>query len=147
MRKVINIWVSSVVPTEIDRVWAVVRDFNAMPDWHPLIAESRIETGAPSDQIGCIRNFSTADGGRIREQLLALSDRNHSFSYCILEADLKLLDYTAGLSLTRVTDGNTTFGSWWAKFSTPPGQEEELSRIVRDEVFQAGFDALKSRFT
>ncbi|MCY4288731.1 MAG: SRPBCC family protein [Aestuariivita sp.] len=143
----INIWVSSIIPTEIERVWAVVRDFNAIPDWHPLIAESRIETGAPSDQIGCIRNFSTTDGGRIREQLLSLSDGNHSFSYCILEADLKLLNYTAGLSLQRVTDGNVTFGSWWAEFNTPPDQEEELSQLVKNEVFQAGFDALKSRFS
>lgn len=78
---------------------------------------------------------------------MSLSDGNHSFSYCILEADLKLLNYTAGLSLQRVTDGNVTFGSWWAEFNTPPDQEEELSQLVKNEVFQAGFDALKSRFS
>ncbi len=143
----IDLCVSSVIPAEIDRVWAVVRDFNAMPNWHPLIAQSRIETGSPSDQIGCVRNFSTTDGGHIREQLLSLSDHDHSFSYSILEADLPLLDYTAGLSLMCITDDDTTFGRWWAKFRTPPGQEEELSKLVRNEVFQAGFEALKSRFT
>lgn len=142
----IDLLVSSVIPARIDRVWAVVRDFNAMPSWHPLIAESRIETGAPSDQIGCVRNFSTTDGGRIRERLLSLSDQEHSFSYSILDSDLRLLDYKAGLSLERITDGDATFGRWRATFRTPPGMEEELSRLVADEVFQAGFEALKSRF-
>ena len=142
----IEVLVSSVIPAEIGRVWAVVRDFNAMPAWHPLIKQSRIETGAPSDQIGCVRNFSLNDGSRIREQLLSLSDREHSFSYCILEADVPLQDYSAGLSLLRVTDGDATFGRWWAKFNAPAGQEDTLSAMVANDVFQAGFDALKSRF-
>lgn len=142
----IEVLVSSVIPAEIDRVWAVVRDFNAMPAWHPLIRQSRIETGAPSDRIGCVRNFSLQDGSRLREQLLALSDSEHSFSYRILEADVPLRDYSAGLSLLRVTDGEATFGRWWAKFNAPSGQEETLSEMVANEVFQAGFDALKARF-
>ena len=142
----IEVLVSSVIPAEIGRVWAVVRDFNAMPAWHPLIQQSRIETGAPSDQIGCVRNFSLQDGSRIREQLLALSDSEHSFSYRILEADVPLRDYSAGLSLWRVTDGEATFGRWRAKFNAPAGQEEALSEMVASEVFQAGFDALKARF-
>ena len=117
-----------------------------MPSWHPLIAQSRIETGAPSDQIGCVRNFSLTDGARIREQLLSLSDREYEFSYRILDADVPLQNYSAGLQLFRVTDNETTYGRWWAKFDAPPGQEDELAAMVANEVFQAGFDALKARF-
>jgi len=142
----IEILVSSVIPAEIGRVWAVVRDFNAMPAWHPLIAQSRIETGAPSDQIGCVRNFTLTDGARIREQLLSLSDREFEFSYRILEADVPLQNYSAGLQLFRVTDGEATYGRWWARFTALPGQEEELMNTVSNGVFQAGFDALKQRF-
>ncbi len=142
----VDVVVSSVIPAEIGRVWNIVRDFNAMPAWHPLIAQSRIETGAPSDQIGCVRNFTLTDGARIREQLLSLSDREHSFSYRILEADVPLQDYFAGLALQPVTDGEVTFGRWWAKFNAPSGQEEALSQLVANEVFQAGFNALKTRF-
>lgn len=142
----IEITVTSVIPATIDRVWAVIRDFNAMPAWHPLIAESRIETDAASDQIGCVRNFTLVDGARIREKLLALSDLDHSFAYSILEADVPLLNYTAGVALTPISDGDTTFGRWWAKFDTPAGQEAPLSRMVEKDVFQDGFDALKRRF-
>ena len=74
---------SAVIPAPVTAVWAVVRDFNALPQWTPFVAESRIEQKKASDQIGCIRNFRLKDGGRIREQLLSLSDYEMSFEYSI----------------------------------------------------------------
>ncbi len=108
---------------------------------------ARIEAGAASDAIGCVRNFSLTDGANIREQLLSLSDLDHSFSYSILEADIPLQDYIAHFSLLPVTDGNTTFATWSARFTCPTGMEDELKQTVSQGVFQAGFDALKARFT
>ena len=70
----VKVYVSSVIDRPAEAVWARVRDFNAMPDWHPLIADSRIEEQQPSDRVGCIRHFHLTDGGLIRERLLALSD-------------------------------------------------------------------------
>ena len=142
----IRVNVTSVVPAQVDRVWGVVRDFNSMPLWHPLIAECRIETGAPSDQIGCVRNFTLTNGTHIREKLLSLSDYDHSFSYCILTADIPLQNYVAGLTLKHITDGDHTFGHWWATFDSPKDQEKDLAEMVSQGVFQAGFDALKQRF-
>ena len=141
-----DIFVSAVIPASVARVWGVIRDFNAMPAWHPLIAESRIETGAPSDAIGCVRDFTLTDGSRIREQLLSLSDSEHSFSYAILESELPLRDYTAGVRLRPITDGDATYASWWARFTCPPDRERELIDLVSQQVFQAGFTALQSRF-
>jgi hypothetical protein len=141
-----EVFVSSVIRTSIDRVWAVVRDFNAMPSWHPLIARSRIETGAPSDQISCVRNFYLTDGAHIREELTALSDEDFSFGYKILDSDLPLENYKASLSLLPVTDANHTLGVWRATFKCSPELENELIETVGQGVFQAGFDALNSRF-
>lgn len=141
-----DIFVSAVIPASVARVWGVIRDFNAMPAWHPLIAESRIETGAPADQIGCVRDFTLTDGSRLREQLLSLSDSEHSFSYSILESELPLRDYVAGVRLRPITDADATYAAWWARFTCPPEREQELIDLVSQQVFQAGFDALKSRF-
>src|SRR3546814_20306824 len=69
-----EVYASSVIVAPADRVWARIRDFNGLPAWHPLIAESRIEAAAPADQVGCVRAFRLKDGGFIREKLLALSD-------------------------------------------------------------------------
>src|SRR5262249_59578400 len=74
---------SAVIDAPIDRVWAVLRDFNSHSAWHPAVGPSAIERGEPSDQVGCVRDFTLKDGNQIREQLLALSDRDHISTYCI----------------------------------------------------------------
>jgi hypothetical protein len=142
----IKVFVSSVIPAPADKVWAVVRDFNDMPSWHPLIVRSTIEGGRPSDCVGCIRSLTLKDGIRVREQLLSLSDFDYSFSYAIIESGLNVSNYVAGLKLTPVTDGNHTFGEWTAEFETPAGSEQETASMISRDVFQAGFDALKKHF-
>lgn len=141
-----EVYTSSVIGAPADQVWAAVRDFNGLPDWHPLIAESRIESAAPADQVGCVRAFRLKDGGFIREQLLALSDYDFSFSYSILESPMGVENYVATLKLTPVTDGSRTFAEWSAEFDCPPEREAELVELVGQTVFQGGFDSLKSRF-
>jgi hypothetical protein len=143
----VKVFVSSVIPAPADKVWAVVRDFNAMPSWHPVIARSTIEGGRPSDSVGCIRSMTMSDGVRVREQLLSLSDFEYSFSYAIVESGLNVTNYVAGLKLTPVTDGNQTFAEWTAEFETPPGSEQETAAMIGRDVFQAGFDALKKQVT
>ena len=142
-----NVFVSSVINAPADRVWQVIRNFNALPDWHPLIAESRIEAGATPDQIGCVRNFRLIDGGRIREKLLALSDFEMFYVYSILESPMAVQDYVATLRLIPITDGNLTFAEWSARFVTDEQEEAQLVAHIGDNVFQAGFNALKSRLS
>lgn len=143
----VKVFVSSVIPAPADKVWAVVRDFNGMPSWHPQIARSTIEGGRPSDSVGCIRSLTMADGVRVREQLLSLSDFDYSFSYAIVESGLNVTNYVAGLKLTPVTDGNQTFAEWTAEFETAPGSEQDTAAMIGRDVFQAGFDALKKHVT
>lgn len=135
---------SSVIDAPIETVWAKIRDFNALPVWHPAIADSQIENGEPSDKIGCIRNFNLKDGGNIREQLLALSDIDHTCIYSILESPMPVENYVATLRLLKITDGNRTYIEWSAEFNTPPEAEAEMVALVGGGVFQGGIDALKS---
>ena len=137
---------STVIDAPIERVWAVLRDFNSHDQWHDAVAQSRVEGDERSDQVGCVRSFTLKDGNRIREQLLTLSDREHKSTYCIVEASLPLQRYVATVSLKPVTDGQRTFWLWESTFATPPGRERELSATIGDGVFQGGFDALKRHF-
>ena len=141
-----EVYTSSIINAPADRVWARIRDFNALPAWHPLIAESRIEGGAPSDKVGCVRDFRLNDGGRIREKLLALSDYDFSCTYSILESPMGVENYVATLKLTPVTDGNRTFAEWSAEFDCAAEAEAQLVSDIGGNVFQGGFDALKSHF-
>lgn len=140
-----KVFVSSVIDAPIEQVWAAVRDFNALPQWSPAIRDSRIEQDRPSDAVGCIRNFNQHDGINIREQLLMLSDREHRFSYSMLESGLGLYDYVSEFSLQRVTDGERTYATWTAEFRTEPGHEQQKADMVARDVFQRGFDSLKQR--
>jgi uncharacterized protein YndB with AHSA1/START domain len=140
---VVRVYVSSVIDAPADTVWSRIRDFNALPQWHPGIADSRIENGEPSDKVGCVRHFHTRDGGMIRERLLALSDYEYSCTYSILESPMGVENYLATLKLTPVTDGSRTFAEWSAEFDCDERRERELSEQIGAGVFQGGFDALK----
>src|SRR3954462_6729950 len=139
----VQVYVSSVIDADADAVWRRIRDFNAMPQWHPGIADSRIENGEPADKGGCVRHFHTRDGGMIRERLLALSDYDYSCTYAILESPMGVENYTATLKLTPVPDGSRTFAEWSAEFDCDEKRERELSEQIGTGVFQGGFDALK----
>jgi hypothetical protein len=141
----IRVYVSSVIDAAADALWSRIRDFNALPQWHPGIADSRIENEQPSDRVGCIRHFHTKDGGMLRERLLALSDYDYSQTYEILESPLGVDNYVATLKLTPITDGNRSFAEWSAEFDCAEGRERELGDLIGQGVFQAGFDALKRR--
>jgi hypothetical protein len=142
----VRVYVSSIIDASADDVWARVRDFNGLPQWHPGIADSRIEGDEPSDRVGCIRHFHTRDGGAIRERLLALSDYDYACTYAILESPMGVDNYVATLELTPVTDGTRTFIEWHAEFDCAEGREAALVQLIGQGVFQTGFDALKRAF-
>jgi NADPH:quinone reductase-like Zn-dependent oxidoreductase/uncharacterized protein YndB with AHSA1/START domain len=134
---------STIIDAPIERVWAVLRDFNSHDQWHTVVEASRIEGRDRSDQVGCVRSFTLKDGNRIREQLIALSDADHVSTYCILEATVPLQRYVATVTLKRVTDGDRTFWHWESTFATPPGRERELRDMVASGVYEAGFENLR----
>ena len=135
---------STVIDAPIERVWAVLRDFNSHDQWHSAVAESHIEGGELATQVGCVRNFRLQDGAHIREQLLTLDDREHRSTYCIVEATVPLQRYVATVTLKPVTDGQRTFWHWESRFDTPPGREKELHDMVATNVYQGGFDAIRA---
>ena len=142
-----KIYISNVIPAPTGQVWAVIRDFNGLANWTPFVAESRIELGAAADQVGCIRNFTLKDGGRIRERLLALSDYEFSMTYSILESPMGVENYMATLQLTPITEGDRSFAEWSAEFDCAPGREKELVDFIGQNVFATGLRALAQRFS
>ncbi len=136
---------STIVDAPLRQVWELLRDFNGHDRWHPAVSRSTVEQGLRSDQIGAVRNFVLTGGERLREQLLALSDQDHSFSYAIVDSEIPLDNYIARVELKPVTDGNRTFWSWSSRFDAPVGREREMAELVAEKVYQAGFAAIQSR--
>ena len=141
-----RVFASSVIPAPVEEVWALVRDFDALPAWHPAVADSRIEDGGSGDRVGCVRVLRLSDGGTIRERLLALSDRKRLCTSSILGSPLPLQNHVATLRLRPVTDRGHTFAEWTAEFDCAPEDEAALAHGIGGTLFQGGFDALKERF-
>ena len=134
-----RVYISAVMDIPLGEAWAVLRDFNALPVYHPFFSKSEIEGGKPSDQIGCVRNFYTHEGGHIREELLTLSDREHVCCYRIIEATLPVQNYVAEMRLKPITEGNKTFGEWWAEYDVADKDAESVHQIVSD-TFRLAFE-------
>ena len=135
---------STIVDQPADEVWRVLRDFNGHDRWHPAVASSQIERARDSDTVGCIRKFRLQDGSELREQLLALSDAEQSYSYCLLDTPIPLLNYVSHVRLYPVTDKDRTFWEWECTFNTIDNREEELRQIVEQDIYYAGFNAIKT---
>lgn len=135
---------STIIDAPIEEVWAILRDFNGHDRWHPAIASSEIDGGEPADAVGAVRHFRLADGGELREQLLALSDKDRRLSYCLLEAPLPLMGYVASIRLKPVTDGNATFWEWRSEFHPPAHRRDELVKLVTEDIYRAGFAAIRN---
>lgn len=133
-----SVHVSAVIRAPIAQVWSVIRDFNALPHWHPMMSTSRIEEGLGGTSVGCIRNFQLKDGGAtLRERLLTLSDLQHSVTYEMLDSPMAVSNYVATLRLLPITTTNHTLGDWQASFTAPPDQEREIVALV-ERVFAEG---------
>lgn len=134
---------STIIDAPVDRVWAVLRDFNGHDRWHPAVATSVVERGAPSDRVGCVRRFRLVDGAELREQLLTLSDLEQTFTYCLLDTPVPLFNYVAHVRLLPVTDGDRTFWAWESRFDTRKGEETEMAEMVGEQIYTAGFEAIR----
>ena len=89
---------------QLKKYGAIMRDYNDMPSYHPGIKQERDRRGGPSDQVGCVRRLTLAEGF-VRERLLCMDDRKYAFSYEIIEGTLPVRGYVAGVRLHRVTSG------------------------------------------
>jgi hypothetical protein len=134
---------STILDAPTGAVWQVLRDFNGHDRWHPAVAISVIERAQAADKIGCVRRFKLKDGSELREQLLALSDLEQSFCYCLLDTPIPMFNYVAHVRLLPVTDGDRTFWQWESRFTTRLADQEGITRMVAEQIYQAGFEAIR----
>lgn len=140
----VHVHASRIIPHPIAKIWPLLRNFNGLPDWHPMIARSQIEDDLCSDQVGAIRSFYTHAGDHIQETLLALDDHRHRVTYNILESHMGVSQYVADIQLLPITaNPSQCLMVWTAEFDCASDRAEELARSIEWDVFQAGMKALE----
>ena len=134
---------STIIDAPTRAVWQVLRDFNGFDRWLPAVATSAMERAQAADKIGCVRRVKLKDGSELREQLLALSDLEQTFSYCLLDTPIPMFNYVAHVRLLPVTDGDRTFWHWESRFTTRPADTERLTQMVAEQIYQTGFESIR----
>ncbi|EFC41305.1 hypothetical protein NAEGRDRAFT_80716 [Naegleria gruberi] len=150
MSDLVRIFKSDIVNAPIDQVWQLVRSFNGLPQWAAGISASIIENGREDNSIGCVRSLSLAGGEEpIREELLSFDEKNHTYSYTILDGPLPFKNYKhyySTITLREITESNTTFIEWKSEFFCPLGEHDSAKPIV-EGVYVGGINALKKKFS
>jgi len=129
-----------------DAVWAKVKNFNALKDWHPAVAESPSDKG---NAEGSVRTLKLKGGGTLVETLESYDDAQKKYSYRAKDGGaLPVTNYTSTLSV--VADGGKSVVEWRGAFyrafpnnNPPPEQNDEAALKAVTEVYRGGLANLK----
>ena len=137
---------SSVVNAPADKVWAVIRRFDAVVDWLPFVKSSPIEDGGDPTRVGCVRVLTQTDGEVFREVLVALSDAERSYSYTFVSSPVPVRNHQTTLRVLPITDGNRSYVEWSSRFEIDPEYETRLVDLM-NQNFLAGLRNLAEKFS
>jgi carbon monoxide dehydrogenase subunit G len=129
-----------------DAVWAAIKNFNGLKDWHPAVAESPADKG---NTVGSVRTLKLKGGGTLVETLESYDDAQKKYSYRAKDGGaLPVTNYTSTLSV--VADGGKSVVEWRGAFyrgypnnNPPPEQNDEAALKAVTGVYQSGLGNLK----
>lgn len=127
-------------------VWARIKDFAALKDWHPAVASSEVTQG---NTVGSQRTVKLKGGGEILETLEGWDDAAMKYNYRGKDGGaLPVTNYTSALRVSG--EGNTCQVEWRGAFyrgfpnnDPPPDQNDEAALRAVTGVYQSGLANLK----
>ena len=130
-----------------DKVWAIVKDFNALKNWHPAVAESPADKG---NEEGSVRQLKLKGGGALTETLEAYDATKMRYSYRAKDGGaLPVTNYTS--TITVKPEGNGSVVEWRGAFyrgypnnDPPPDQNDEAAVAAITGVYKSGLANLKA---
>ena len=129
------------------RVWALIRDFSALKDWHPAIAESPADQG---NTPGSVRTLKLRNGATLAETLDAWDDAKMRYTYRVKDG-LPALPVSNYASTISVSDqGGRALVEWRGGFyrghpnnDPPPELNDEAAVAAVTGVYRSGLEQLK----
>lgn len=127
-------------------VWARIKNFDALKDWHPAVAESPADNG---NSVGSVRQIKLKGGGALTETLEGYDDAKMKYSYRAKDGGaLPVTNYTSTISVSG--EGNQTVVEWRGAFyrgapnnDPPPDQNDEAAVKAITGVYKGGLESLK----
>ena len=130
-----------------DKVWGLVKNFDALKDWHPAIAESPASKG---NEEGSVRQLKLKNGGALTETLETYDAAKMRYSYRAKDGGaLPVTNYTS--TITVKPEGSGSVVEWRGAFyrgfpnnDPPPDQNDEAAVAAITGVYKSGLANLKS---
>ncbi len=127
-------------------VWAKIKNFDGLKDWHPAVATSPADKG---NAEGSVRQLGLKGGGALVETLERYDDAAMRYSYRAKDGGaLPVTNYTSTISVSG--SGNVSTVEWRGAFyrgfpnnDPPPDKNDEAAVKAVTGVYQSGLANLK----
>ncbi len=141
-----TVYNSTVVTADPATVWALVRDFNALPQWFPFIASSELGKGDLPDKVGAVRTLKAHNGGVVKERLLELSDPEMRLTFHTFAGAELTLHYKGHMQVRPLTRGGGSFFEFRGVFDAAEGDVEKASHWLQMYIFDPVFTSFEALF-
>ncbi|MBK6850223.1 MAG: SRPBCC family protein [Burkholderiales bacterium] len=132
-----------------DVVWARVKNFAALHDWHPALAGSTTTDG---NNVGSVRTLQLKGGGTIVESLETYAEADKRYAYRMKDpGPVPVTNYSSTLQVKPGSAAGTTLVEWRGAFyrgypnnDPPPDKNDEAAIAAITGIYKAGLGNLKS---
>ena len=132
----------AIIEAPPESIWKTLRDFSTIAQWHPSVRDCIIEGGGQADRVGAVRTIHLRDGTPLRERVTALSDKDMSYSYSVIESPLPLDYHNSTVSLLSVEGGAKTLATWYVEFRLKQGNPEQMADAIHSSVILPGLHGI-----
>jgi len=135
----------------VDKVWTIIKDFDALAKWHPVIASSPATKG---NEVGSVRTLTLKAAGdpQLQEELLSYDDAGHAYHYEMKDHDPKILpvaNYTSWITVKDDGKGGAEVewkGAYYRgdqRNDPAPELNDDAANAAVKGVYRSGLDNLK----
>lgn len=140
-----------IIKADPAKVWAMVKDFGGIHQWHPVVESTKTETKADQDGVELPHRLLTLKGGgTILEKQTISSDTDMKLEYRIVEGVLPVSGYRSVMQVKAGPAAGESTVTWTGRFynkandvNPKQGEDNETAIKAVEGVYDAGLPNLK----
>jgi mxaD protein len=134
-----------------EAVWAIIKDFDGLASWHPLVASSE---GRGGNDPGGERDVVLKSGGQLTDGLDDYRDSEMAYGYRLAKENVEVMPvsfYSATIEVKPAANGGSQV-EWIGRFYRadtsnfpPPEKSDEAAIKAMTDFIRAGLEGLKQK--
>lgn len=145
-----------VIKAAPEKVWAALKQFDAIQQWHPEIASLKLDSRVDKETGNTLphRAITLKSGVTLLEKLREASDEEMKLDYKLVDGDestIAVSNYRAVMQVKAGPGAGESTVTWTARFynkantmEAPPGQDNPAANAAINAYYNAGAAGLKA---